>query len=155
MARPIGIEAQRPNPALARLAALIGEWRTTATHPLIPGTTFHGRTSFEWHEGGAFLLMRSEIEEPEVPSGLAIIGSDDAAGTFTMIYFDERGISRRYLVEVADDEVTWHRDDPALSQRMVLRIAADGRRLEAYGTMSRDGGPWEDDLQLMYERASG
>jgi Protein of unknown function (DUF1579) len=155
MARPIGAEAQRPNPALAPLAALVGEWRTTATHPLVPGTTFHGRTSFEWLEGGAFLLMRSEIEEPEIPSGIAIIGSDDAAGTFTMIYFDERDISRRYVVEVADDELTWHRDDPALSQRMVLSISADSSRLEAHGTMSRDGGPWEDDLQLTYERATG
>lgn len=155
MSRQIGDEAQRPNPALAPLAGLVGEWRTTGTHPLVSGTTFHGRTSFEWHEGGAFLLMRSEIEEPEVPSGVAIIGSDDAAGTFTMIYFDERDVSRRYVVEVTDREVTWHRDDPALSQRMVLTIAADASRLEAHGTMSRDGGPWEDDLQLTYERVGG
>lgn len=96
--------------------------------------------------------MRSEIEEPEVPSGVAIIGSDDAAGRFTMLYFDDRDVSRHYVVEVADDEVSWHRQDPALSQRMTVTFAADGSRLEAHGTMSRDGGPWEDDLQLVYER---
>jgi hypothetical protein len=90
---------------------LVGVWRTTGTHPLVPGTTFHGRTSFEWHEDGAFVLMRSEIDEPEIPSAVAVIGSDDAAGTFTMIYFDERDISRRYTVEVADGEVRWHRDE--------------------------------------------
>ena len=153
--RSIGAEAQRPNPALEPLAALIGDWRTTGTHPLVPGTTFHGRTSFEWHEGGAFLRMRSEIEEPEIPSGVAIIGSDDAAGTFTMMYFDERDISRRYAVEVADGEVSWHRDEVAFAQRMVFRFASDGSRLEAHGTMSRDGGPWEDDLRLTYERVIG
>jgi hypothetical protein len=119
---------------------------------MAPGTTFHGRTSWAWHEGGAFVLMRSEIDEPEVPSGVAVIGSDDAAGTFTMLYFDERTVSRRYTVEVADGEVSWHRDDPAFAQRMVVTIAADGSRLDAQGTMSRDGGPWEDDLQLTYER---
>jgi hypothetical protein len=152
MADPIGVEAQRRNPALEPLAPLIGLWRTTGTHPLVPGTTFHGRTTFEWHEHGAFVLMRSEIDEPEIPSGVAVIGSDDAAGTFTMIYFDERDVSRRYTVEVANDEVRWHRDEAGFAQRMVVTIAADGNRLDAQGTMSRDGGPWEDDLRLAYER---
>jgi hypothetical protein len=153
MTAPIGAEAQRPNPALEPLTPLVGEWRTTGTHPLVPGTTFHGRTSFSWHEGGAFLLMRSEIDEPEIPSGLAIIGSDDAAGTFTMIYFDERDISRRYIVELDGDTVSWHRDEAGFAQRMALTIDAGGNRLHAQGTMARDGGAWEDDLQLTYERA--
>ena len=43
--------------------------------------------------------MRSEIDEPEIPSAVAVIGSEDAAGTFTMVYFDERDVSRRYTVE--------------------------------------------------------
>src|SRR4051794_25693663 len=90
MTTPIGIEAQRPNPALEPLAPLLGDWRTTGTHPLVPGTTFHGRTSFTWHEGGAFVLMRSEIDEPGIPSGVAVIGSDDAARTLTMVCLDER-----------------------------------------------------------------
>jgi hypothetical protein len=149
---PIGREARRPNAALAALAPLLGEWRTTGTHPLAPGTTFHGRTSFAWHEGGAFVLMRSEIDEPGIPSGVAVIGSDDAAGTVTMLYFDERGVSRRYTVEVGDGEVSWHRDEAGFAQRMVVTVAGDGGRLDARGTMSRDGGPWEDDLRLTYER---
>lgn len=152
MATPIGSEALRPNPALEPLAPLIGQWRTTGAHPLIPDTTFHGRSSFEWHEGGAFLLMRSEIDQPDIPNAVAIVGSDDAAGTFTMVYFDERGVSRRYTVEVAPGEVRWHRDEAGFAQRMVVTITPDGNRLEARGTMSHDGGPWEDDLQLTYER---
>jgi hypothetical protein len=152
MTTPIGPEAQRPNPALEPLTPLLGEWRTTGTHPLFPHTTFHGRTSFAWHEGGAFLLMRSEIDEPQIPSGVAIIGSDDAAGTFTMIYFDERDVSRRYIVEVGDGEVSWHRDEAGFAQRMALTIHADGVRLDLHGKMAHDGGPWEDDLRLSYER---
>ena len=152
MATLIGPEAQRPNPALEPLTPLIGRWRTTGTHPLIPGTTFHGRTSFEWIENGAFVLMRSEIDEPEIPSAVAFIGSDDAAGTLTMIYFDERDISRRYTVEAAEGEMRWHRDEAGFAQRMEVKIAADGTRLDAHGTMSHNGGAWEDDLQLTYER---
>ena len=155
MATLIGSEAQRPNPALEGLNPLIGRWRTTGTHPLVPGTTFHGHTSFQWVEAGAFVMMRSEVDEPEIPSAVAFIGSDDAAGTLTMLYFDERDISRRYTLEVGDGEVSWHRDEGGFAQRMGLTVAADGSRLEAKGTMSRDGGPWEDDLQLTYERVDG
>jgi len=61
-------EAAKPNPALQSLAGLIGTWTTIGTHPLVPGTTFHGRTSFVWIAGGAFLLMESRIDEPEIPS---------------------------------------------------------------------------------------
>jgi hypothetical protein len=152
MTTPIGPEAQRPNPALEPLAQLLGTWRTTGTHPRVPGTTFHGRTSFARHEAGAFVLMRSEIDEPGIPSAVAVIGSDDTADTLTMLYFDERDISRRYTVEVGDGEVSWHRDEGGFAQSMVLTIAGDGGRLDGRGTMSHDGGPWEDDLQLTYDR---
>jgi hypothetical protein len=149
---PIGFDAQRPNPALEPLAPLVGTWRTTGTHPFFPGVVFHGRTSFAWHEGGAFLLMRSEIDEPQIPSGVAVIGSDDAVGTFTMLYFDERDVSRRYIVDVADGEVSWHRDEAGFAQRMCVTIDVGGGRLYAQGTMAHNGGPWEDDLPISYER---
>ena len=96
--------------------------------------------------------MRSEIDEPEIPDGVAVIGSDDAAGTLAMIYFDERVVSRRYVVEVTDGEVAWHCDEAGFAQRMVVTVADGGTRLDAKGTMSRNGGPWEDDLRLTYER---
>ena len=88
----------------------------------------------------------------EIRNGVAVIGSDDAVGTFTMIYFDEREVSRRYIVEARDGVVVWSRDEAGFAQRMVFTVTGDGDRLEAKGTMSRDGGPWEDDLQLTYER---
>jgi len=63
---------------------------------MIPDTTLHGHTSFEWIEGGAFLIMHSEIDEPGVPSGVAIFGGDDSVEGYSMLYFDERGVSRIY-----------------------------------------------------------
>jgi hypothetical protein len=56
MMKPIGSEARKPNSSLKRFEPLIGEWRTTGTHPLVPGKTLHGRASFSWIEGGAFLI---------------------------------------------------------------------------------------------------
>ncbi len=35
-------EASIPNPALTAFGVLVGAWNTVGTHPLVPGTTFHG-----------------------------------------------------------------------------------------------------------------
>lgn len=46
--------------------------------------------------------------------------------------------------------VTWSRDDPKLAQTMTVTVDSD--RLTAKGRMARDGGEWEGDLSLTYER---
>ncbi|MGX6600806.1 hypothetical protein ACWKSP_01515 [Micromonosporaceae bacterium Da 78-11] len=147
-----GSEALVPNPALRPFEVLVGEWRTTGTHPLIPDKILHGRTSFSWHEGGAFLLMRSEVADPGIPSGVAVIGSDDAAGTFVMVYFDERGVSRKYDVTLTGNRLVWARDEGGFAQRNTLVIDEDGSRMVGVGEMSRAGGDWEGDLSLTYVR---
>jgi hypothetical protein len=152
MTDQIGKEALIPNPRLAAFAPVIGEWTTTGQHPMVPNTTFHGRVRFEWHEGGAFLCIRSEIDEPQIPSGIAIIGEDDDTGELTMLYFDERAVARRYDVTMHGNVMTWSRMAKSLSQRFVLTVAADGRAMQGVGEMSRDGGPWGPDLQLNYSR---
>ena len=153
MSEPVNTEAAKPNPVLAKLSALVGTWTTVGTHPMVPGTTFHGRTTFEWIEGGAFLIMRSQIDEPEIPSGIAIFGSDDDTHECSMLYFDERGVSRRYQFSFENDVWRQWRDSPEFSQRFEVTIAADGRAMESRGEMSRKGGNWEPDLRLTYTRA--
>lgn len=56
----------------------------------MPGMVLNGRTSSRWHEGGAFLMIRTQIDAPDFPQGVAIIGSDGVPGIFSMSYFDER-----------------------------------------------------------------
>ena len=146
----VGAEAQKPNAALKPFEFLIGEWRTSGTHPMIPGKALLGRTSFAWHEGGAFLIMRNEVDEPSFPDGVAIIGSDNAAGRFSMIYFDERNVSRVMNVTVAENAVTWRHDNPDFAQ--CLTITKEGDRLISKGLMSEHGGSWKDDLSQVFER---
>jgi len=143
------------NPRLQALAVLVGEWATVGTHPMLPGKTFHGHASFTWLESGAFLLFHSHIDEPEIPNGVAILGTDDSnpdAGA--MLYFDVRNVSREYRWTISSNVWTWSRDEVGFSQRMVLTIANDGLRIEAKGQMSRNGKSWEPDLQLTYTRIS-
>jgi hypothetical protein len=153
MTELVSNEAAKQNPALEPLSVLVGTWNTVGTHPLVPGTTFHGRTSFAWIEGGAFLIMHSQIDEPEIPSGIAVFGSDDTTGETSMLYFDERGVSRRYEVSLRDNVWKWWRNAPGFSQRFAGAIAADGRTIVSRGELSRDGARWDPDLELTYTRA--
>jgi hypothetical protein len=148
---PVGAKALIPNPALKPLEFLIGEWRTTGSHPAVPDKALRGRTSFAWHEGGAFLVMRTQVDESQFPDGIAIIGSG-VAGNFVMLYFDERGISRLFDVTVGDRTVTWRRDDPDFAQSATITAEDGGDRLVSKGRMSKQGGAWVDDLSQTYER---
>jgi hypothetical protein len=145
-------EASIPNPALAPFGVLIGVWNTSGTHPGIPNTILHGRTSFEWLEGGAFLMMRSEIDEPGVPSGIAIFGSDDSEQEYSMLYFDERGVSRKYEVSLRDNFWKWWRNAPGFHQRYEGTIVDGGNTIIGRGELSKDGLSWEKDLDQTYKR---
>ena len=145
-------QASIPNPALEPLARALGTWTTEGHHPFFPDTVLHGRTSFKLLEGGAFILMRSTIDHPAFPSGLAVIGSDDAKETLSMLYFDEREVSREYEIVLREDGFQWRRTAPDLSQQFTVIFDADGRTMRSKGEMSRSGGAWEGDLDLIYTR---
>jgi hypothetical protein len=145
-------EASIPNPSLKPLEVLVGEWRTVGTHPMLPGVTLHGHVSFRWIEGGAFLMMQSSVEEPNIPSGTAIFGRDDGGEGYSMLYFDERGVSRIYQMTLSDHVWKFWRNAPDFSQRFTGTITADGRTIDARGEMMRDGVNWEGDLAQTYMR---
>jgi hypothetical protein len=142
----------QPNPKLQPLTGLIGEWTTLGTHPMLPGRTLGGHASFAWIEEGAFLTMRMRPDEPEFPTGIAILGTDDSLNDGAMIYFDDRGVSREYRWSISGNVWQWWRNDPEFSQRMVVTISDDGQTMQGTGEMSRNGADWEPDLQLTYTR---
>lgn len=152
MTTQIGKKALIPNPALKPFEVLIGEWKTIGSHPYLPRITLHGRASFEWIEGGAFLILRCEIDDPRIPHGIEIFGSDDIAKTFFMLHFDQRGTSRKFDVTIKNNKITWVRDDPNFSQHYILTVEDNGKKLVNKGKMSQNGGQWEKDLELTYTR---
>ncbi|MBA3823789.1 MAG: hypothetical protein H0X24_07785 [Ktedonobacterales bacterium] len=153
MAKKSKHEATIPNPKLEPLRVLVGEWNMIGTHRLVPNTTLHGHTSFSWFEGGAFLLMRSEIgEDVGIPSNIAIFGSDDVADTYSMLYFDARGVSRKFEVTLQGN--TWHhwRNAPGFSQRFTGTFADDEQTIIGLWELSEDDVTWQRDLELTYTR---
>jgi hypothetical protein len=145
-------EAAIPNPALKPFEVLIGEWKTIGTHPQVPGTIFHGHASFKWMEGGAFVIMHSEIDEEGIPSGITVFGSDDATGEYFMLYFDERKVSRKYDVSFNANTLKWLRNAPGFSQRMTMTISDGGDTIISKGELSRDNMTWGKDLDLTFNR---
>lgn len=147
-------KASIPNPALLPLHRLVGKGETTGTHPYLPDIELHGHTSFNWIEGGAFLIMHSENDEEKIPDSTAIFGSDDATGEFFMLYFDERKVSRKYEVSFQDNVLKWWRNDPGFSQRFTCKFTDNDNTIVGKGEMCKEGTTWEKDLELTYNRIS-
>lgn len=145
------------NPALEQLAPLIGEWNIEITNMSFdpsPSTVIRGHSAFNWLEGGAFLMQHSEISHSDFPRSTAIIGPDDAAETYRMLYYDSRGVSRIYRMNFSGGIWTLWRDFPGFSQRFNGAFSEDGRIITAYWEKSSDSSNWERDFDLTYTKAS-
>ncbi len=151
-----------PNPALDRLEALVGEWELEAS---VGGQTIRGaRTKFEWLEGGAFLVQHTDAEPDESAPAewvanapfpvVTIIGLDDSAETFSMLYADGRGVFRVYEMTLGGGVWKIWRDAPGFFQRFTATFSDDGRTITGSWEGSRDGSEWEHDFGLTYRKVS-
>lgn len=118
----------KANPALRPLDGAVGRWVVTGSHPYMPDRALRGEVTFERIEGGAFIRMHSKMEDAQFPEGVAIFGTDSDDQTCTMLYFDERGIGRRYDVTFHDDGFSWSRDTPKFAQRFGSPSRATAQR---------------------------
>ena len=143
------------NPALERLGVLVGEWEleiTSMSFDPDPSAVVHGHVSFHWTEDLAFLREHSEIPNTEFPQSVAIIGPDDAAETYGMLYFDSRGVSRIYQMSLIGDTWKLWRDFPGFSQRFTGTFSDDGNVITARWEKSTDGSTWEHDFNQRYTK---
>jgi hypothetical protein len=149
------------NPLLTHLEPLVGEWETEATHRAIPNTVIRGRSTFEWLDGGSFLIWRAHYDHPDIPDAIAILGcvdpggagtSSDAAGECLMHYFDVRGVMRVFGLDAAQGVWRYWRDRPGFSQRFTGTLSADGATFAGVVELCQDGTTWEEDLQITYRR---
>jgi hypothetical protein len=130
------------------LNALVGTWAVEATHPALEGVA-HGEATFEWLEGGKFLIYRSRNDVPDAPDSISIIGAPDG-GELTMFYFDSRGVHRVYRMAISDNEWTLSRDHPGFSQHFIGKM--DGGMIAGLWQLSRDGQTWDADLAVTFTR---
>jgi hypothetical protein len=84
------------DPALAPFEALIGTWATEATHPLFDAVV-PGSITFEWLEGGHFLVQRSRNDHELFPDAISVIGAPEAGDGLVMEYFRDEKQGRAVL----------------------------------------------------------
>jgi hypothetical protein len=139
-----------PNPALQRLDALVGEWEMES--PQYPGG--RGRATFEWLEGGAFLVQHTEVDHGEVPNATVIIGRDESTERYCMLYYDSRGVSRVYQMSLGDGVWKMWREAPGFSQRFTGTFGDNGQTITGRWESSSDGSHWEHDFDLTYKKVT-
>ena len=126
--------------------------KTAGTHPQFPAAILHGYTSCKWTEGGAFLLMHSQIYHDKFRYTISIFGSDISLDEYFMLSFDEREVSRKHDVVFQDNVLKWWRNAPGFSQRYTFTVTDNGNTIIGKGELSKDDTTWEKDLDLTYTR---
>jgi hypothetical protein len=148
-------------PMLERLDVLVGDWRMVASVEGRP--TAQARTTFEWIDGGAFLRQYAEAEPADfepLPEWVtnsplpttSIVGLDDTAGEYTMLYSDAREVYRVYRMAFADRTWTVWRDAPGFNQRLTATLDAGGDTITGRWERSDDGATWFTDFEFVYTR---
>jgi hypothetical protein len=140
---------------LAPFEALIGEWTVELTHPAFEGTVIRGGTTYEWLQGGRFVIQRAQNEHPDFPDSLSVIGVMEGDSDLSMQYFDSRGVHRVYAVAFDGNELTLERDEPGFAQRLTARLSDDGSTLAGVWQLNEDDQGYRDDLAFTFRRASG
>src|SRR3954451_13663936 len=112
------------DPALQPFDALIGTWATEATHPLFDGVV-PGSVTFEWLEGGRFVIERSHNGHDMFPDAISVIGPPEDGDGLVMEYFDSRGVRRTYRISLEEGVLRIWRDQPGFDQRMSATLAPD------------------------------
>jgi hypothetical protein len=137
------------DPALKPFAALIGTWDTEATHPLVDAVV-PGSITFEWLEGGQFIVQRSHNDHELFPDAISVIGAPENGDGLVMEYFDSRGVRRTYGISLADGVLRIWRDAPGFDQRYSATLAPD--TFEGQFQLAETPGDWQDDLKVIYRR---
>ena len=143
------------NPALKHLEVLVGDWEmelSDASFLPRPSDTAKGLISFQWVQDGAFLLMRMGDQPPGPLAAMWLISRDESTPDYTVLYYDNRGVSRVYEMSFADGVWKIWREAPGFSQRFDGRFSDDGNTVTASWEKSLDGTKWEHDFNVTYTR---
>ncbi|MGA3219456.1 MAG: hypothetical protein ABSE77_10355 [Acidimicrobiales bacterium] len=109
-----------PYPQLHQLDRLVGEWR-------VSGPFLQGTLTFEWMEGGFFLIQRVTAEGGgRTIRGIEYIGYDEDSSTCRSHYLDIHGANFTYTYEMEGDTIRIWFGERGSDNAFVGRFADDG-----------------------------
>ncbi|HYQ17679.1 MAG TPA: DUF1579 family protein, partial [Polyangiaceae bacterium] len=124
-------------PGLEALRPLVGKWHIEGKQlesPLGPAAPFVAVETFEWLEGGRFLVHRLEGKLGDRPAAcVEILGLNEAGELFAQTYYDD-GTTTRWEVK-ADAQAlvssgSWPKSGAALRVRYTATIVDLGNTIE-------------------------
>ena len=140
------------------LGRLVGTWEL---EPFVESRSAgRGRATFEWIEGGEFLLVRSVAVwtdpgwvENAPKTTQSVIGFDDTTLELVQLYADDRGVNRIYRGSLTHDHWYLERAAPDFHQRFVGEFRDNGGMIDGRWESSPDGTAWELDFPITYRKS--
>ncbi len=144
------------NPALKTLEVLVGDWTMELSNASFlpdPTSTIRGSASFEWFEGGDFLIVRQGAKKSGQPWATWFIGRDQDLNHFAAFYIDDRRVSRVYEMSFEKGQWKMWRNAARFAQRFVGKLDTNGKLITGRWEKSKDGKNWEQDFDVAYMKA--
>jgi hypothetical protein len=138
----------QPNPALKSLDVMVGTWELESRESG-PAGEIQGRPTFEWMEGGFYLVQRVDLDYlGHRVVGVEYIGYDEDNEVLRSYFFSNDGpfgpsggIAPEYTSEVGDDTLTiWFED---VGSPVSFKGKFSDERNTITGRWERPGGDYE------------
>src|SRR5260370_29506340 len=146
----------QPNPALKALEVLVGDWEMELSNasflPRPSDSVKSGPVLIERVQDRAFLAMRMGDKSPGPPQALCLIGRDDSAPDYTVLYSDARSLSKVYEMSFSQGVRKMWREAPGFWQRYEGTVSKDGTTIAAHWEKSSHGSRWEHDFDVTYTK---
>jgi hypothetical protein len=132
---------------MSALDRLLGTWEVTMHHSDMPEPVT-GRQRYERVLDGAFVLQHWTYDHPDFPDAMALLSEN------RYHYFDVRGITRVFELEVDDGGWSMINLDEEFSQRQTARFRGPNV-IDSTGERSYDACvTWQPDYRMTYQRVT-
>ena len=129
----------QPSPALKRLDVLVGTWN-------VSGPDIHGHVTFEWMEGGFFLMQHVDfVHGGRKIKGIEIIGhlrpfGEEPGKDIKSRYYDTMGSTLDYVYELEGDTLTIWGGEKGSPAYYKVKFSDDGNTLSGSWVYPGGGG---------------
>ncbi|CAN5408610.1 hypothetical protein BH09MYX1_BH09MYX1_53180 [soil metagenome] len=141
------------------LETFVGRWTTLGSQyqsPFGPPAEIETRESYEWLQGGEFLIHRVDGRVGDSPTAcIEIIVAEGDRHRATTYYND--GNTKQWVLRESDGawmlSGNWTADDSATEVRCTMEFAADKQTHRARWEWSQDGTTWQTFWNVTSSRA--
>ena len=146
---------------LEALLPLVGKWHTEGAQlegPLGPGAPFAAVETFEWLDGGHFLVHRMDGRFGKQPAACIEVLGKDQQGLFAQSFYNDGNVNRWHIAEQGGQRLVMTGEWPSGSAspfkvRYTMRFVEAGNVLEGKWEQSRADGAWQLFLEARATRA--